>query len=115
MKKQIILLTITLLILIALMAIPVQAQTITMSNPGSYGERDIAVYNINGSLQGMYNTTSTITLDGNQSYTFSLVPKSSTPLDDPGEWLGTSFAFISSNAIAIILMIFLAALWLGRR
>lgn len=106
---------IMLLMLIALAAIPVQAQTITMANPGSYGERDIAVYNVNGTLQGLYNTTSTITLDGNESYTFSLVPHSSSPLDDPAEWLGTSFAFISSNAIAIILIIFLAALWLGRR
>lgn len=115
MKKQIILLTITTLILIGLMLIPVQAQTITMANPGSISDRDILVYYPNGSLQGYYNTTSVITLSGSQDYIFALKPVGANPLEDPGDFLGQLIDFMKTNVIALMIMVGLIGLITMRR
>ena len=118
MKPKIIILT--LLVLMALAMIPVQADdiTVTMANPGGISQRDIVVYFPNGSMQGFYNSTSVITLNTTDSlgYTFSLKPMQTNPLEDPGTWLTNDFIpLVTSNAAALILMIFLAMLWLGRK
>jgi len=117
MKPKIIILT--LLVLMALAMIPVQAgyeMTLTMSNPSGISERDILVYFPNGSLQGFYNSTSVITLDTNESYIMAMRPMKTNPIEDPGTWLSNDFIpLVTSNAAAIILMVFLAMLWLGRK
>jgi len=116
MKKQVILLTITLLILIVLMAIPVYAQTITMANPDSSGERDIAVYYFNGTMQGFYNTTSIITLDNKTDYIFTLKPQTNSFIDEPTSWLtNRAFPYVKTNFVAILIMFAVAAVLLGRR
>jgi hypothetical protein len=104
MKKQI--LIIMLLALIALVAFPVHAQTITMSNPGGIAERDIIVYFPNGTMQGFYNSTSVITLDSSTDYIFAMKPLQSNPLEDPATWLNTvAFPFLESNVIGILLAV----------
>ena len=113
MKKHIMI--IALIALVLLVILPAQAQTITMANPDNVGQRDIMVYYSNGTLYGLYNTTSIITTDGNYSYIFTLKPQLSNPLDNPGTFLSTAFSFVETNLIPLIIIIFLAALWLGRR
>ena len=116
MKK--LLLLAALLALICLASCPVQAvaQTITFSNPGAIAERDVLVYDHNGTLWGTYNTTSTITLDGNGSYLFVLKPIASNPLDDPSDWLNNSLLpFFEQNALAILIMMAALGIAFGRR
>lgn len=98
------------------------ALTITMSNPDATMQRDIIVYSINETgltnttpLYGLYNTTSIIDIDPNSSYLFVLKPQYSNPLDDPGTWLSSTFAYVSSNLAAIIIIIFLIGLLLTRK
>jgi hypothetical protein len=112
LKRMII---ISLLVLMALAMMPVQAQYITMANPAGIAERDILVYNSTGSLQGVYNSTSTIELNGSQDYIFSMKPLSTNPMEDPGDWLNSvAFPFITSNLIAIIVCCFLIGLVFAR-
>lgn len=110
--KRIMILLIILSVL--LMVIPINAQTISMANPDNIGQRDIQVFYPNGSFVGLYNTTSVITINPNESYVFMLKPQLSNPLDNPGSFLTNTFAFFETNIIALLIIIFLAALWLGR-
>ena len=116
MTKKLLLLA-ALIALICLASCPVHAiaQTITFSNPGAIAERDVLVYDHNGTLWGTYNTTSTITLDGNGSYVFVLKPTVSNPLDDPGDWLTNYvFPFVQSNAIALLCLGAILGIIFGR-
>lgn len=107
MKHKIIILT--LLVLIALAMIPVQAMTITMSNPGGQVQRDIAVYFPNGTMQGFYNSTSVIPLDANESYIFALKPVGANPMDDFSTWVNDLMGWARTNATAIIIFVILLA------
>jgi len=113
-KNLIIIAFITMLFV--LFAIPVQAQNITIANPGGTMERDIIVYMGNGTeLYGTYNTTSTISLDGGTDYIFVLKPQMATPWDDPGDFLDSLIVFLGKNLLPIVVLIFLAGLLLSRR
>lgn len=112
MKKQIMILTLLVMVLLAM--VPVSAITITMANPGGIAERDILVYYPNGTMQGYYNSTSVITLDVNSSYIFTMKPLAANPLEDPGDFINTGFQFVETNVIAIIALVFFAGLyWRG--
>jgi hypothetical protein len=107
---------IALIALMALISMPVQAMNITMANPSGIAERDIIVYDSVGQLYGFYNSTSTISVNGTEDYVFSLKPIQVNPFDDPGDWLTNTFIpLVQTNAGFIILMVFLAMLWLGRK
>jgi hypothetical protein len=96
--------------------IPVQAMNITMANPSGITERDIIVYDSAGQLYGFYNSTSTISINGTEDYIFSLKPMQSNPMEDPGDWMtNDAIPFVTSNVTYIIIMVFLAMLWLGRK
>lgn len=103
MKSKI--LIIALIALMALVMMPVQAQTITMSNPGALTERDVAVYFTNGTMQGLWNSTSVISLDANESYLFMLKPVGANPMDDFSVWINDLMAWARTNATAIIIFI----------
>lgn len=109
----------TIIALIALMAfvlMPVQAMNITMANPSGIAQRDIIVYDSLGQMYGFYNSTSTISLNGTEDYIFSMKPMQSNPMEDPADWLvNNSIPFIQSNVTYILIMIILAAIWLGRK
>ena len=114
MKPKTIILT--LLVLMALAIIPCTAQTITMSNPMGISQRDMLVYWPNGSLQGLYNSTSVIVLDNTSDYIFAQRPLQSNPLEDPADWFDNqAVPFVTSNIIYLMAMVFLAAIWLGRK
>jgi hypothetical protein len=107
---------IALIALMAFVLMPVQAMNITMANPSGISQRDIIVYDSAGQMYGFYNSTSVISLNGTEDYIFSMKPMQTNPLEDPGTWLTNDFIpLVTSNAAAIILMVFLAMLWLGRK
>jgi len=119
-KNLIIIAFITMLFV--LFAIPVQAQNITIANPGGTMERDIIVYWANGTditcgtvFYGTYNTTSTISLDGSTDYILVLKPQTSVPWEDPKDFLDAVIVFLGRNLLPIVVLIFLAGLLLSRR
>lgn len=64
---------------------------------------------------GLYNSTSTIITDPNESYIFTMIPISANPLEDPGDWLtNTAFPFVQTNVLALMVIMILAAMWAGR-
>lgn len=108
--------TMFVLLVIALITLPAHAQTITMSNPGSMSERDIAVYYPNGTMHGLWNSSSVIPLDGNESYIFALKPIQTNPFDDPTDWFVNSFLpAVKSNALVLIFIAFIVSYLALRR
>ena len=100
-------LVISLLVLMALAMIPAHAQTITMANPGGIAARDIIVYWPNGTMLGLYNSTSVIEVENTSDYIFAMRPLHTNLLEDPGDWMNnTAFPFIQTNAVPIILALF---------
>ena len=115
-KKEILIIALLALILMAVM--PVQALTITMSNPDSTMERDVVVYQANVTdvwMYGLYNTTSIIEIDEDYSYIFVLKPQYSNPLDEPLDFLDSAFSYVSTNIIPILIIVFLIGVLLSRR
>jgi len=105
-----------LLALVALAAIPVQAQTITMAAPGSTVAMDVMVYYPNGTLQGVWNTSSTIIVDANSSYIFSIKPGSSDPFSNLSDWVtNTAFPWIRSNLVVLLVIAILVGYATSRR
>lgn len=116
MKRDQLLIIAALVMLLVLTFTPaVNAQTITMSNPGGIAERDFVVYWPNGTMYGYYNSTSVITLDNTSDYIFTMKPLSSNLLEDPGDWMtNTAFPFIQSNVIALVVALALIGLLVRR-
>ena len=115
-KQQILIIALIALLLMAVM--PVQAQTIIMSNPDATMERDVILYTFNETgteFYGLYNTTSIIDTDGDDNYLFVLKPQYSNPLDEPITWLESTFSYVSTNIVPIIIIVFLIGLLLTRR
>ena len=115
-KQQVLIIALIALLLMAVM--PAQALNVTMANPDSTMERDVVVYQANLTdvwMYGLYNTTSIIDLDEGYSYIFVLKPQYSNPLDDPLTWLDSTFSYVSTNIIPIVIIIFLIGLLLTRR
>jgi hypothetical protein len=104
------------LIISLILISPVSALTVTMANPDGTGSRDIIAYFANGTLYGIYNTSSIIDLDVNNSYIFTLKPQGNSLIDDPGDWLsGTAFPYVQSNFLYLIILFALFGLLVGRR
>ena len=83
-----------------------------MANPNGIAERDILVYNSTGQLQGVFNSTSTIPLNGSEDYIFSMKPLQTNPLEDPVDWLvNDAFPFIQTYVTALLIMA-VVVLWL---
>lgn len=116
MKKELLLIALMALVLLAIL--PASAWTVTMANPDATGQRDVIVYLPNGTLWGVFNTTSTIDLgeiQNTSSFIFTLKPQS-VGLDDPREWLDTAYDYVETNVIPLLIIIFLIGLfWAGRK
>ena len=105
-----------LLCLVALAAVPASAQNITFANPNGMSERDILIYDSQGQLYGLYNSTSTASINGSQDYVFAIKPLQVNPLEDPGDWMvNDAFPFVSSNLAVLIAIMFLIGLITWRR
>jgi hypothetical protein len=97
------------------------AQYISFAQPDTLVQKDIYLYGFNNTttdyeLLGLYNTTSTgIEVPNGTDLMFVLKPQYSTPLDDPGTWLSSTFSYVSSNLAALIIIVFLIGLLLTRK
>jgi len=96
-------------------------QYISFAQPDTLTQKDIYLYGFNTTsgkheLLGLYNTTSTaIEIPNGTDIMFVIKPQYSTPLDDPGTWLSATFAYVSSNLAALIIIMFLVGLILVRK
>jgi hypothetical protein len=99
----------------------VMAQTVSFADPDTTTHRDIQMYGYNNTsaqwgLLASYNTTSTgITLPNNTDVQFVLKPQYTTPLDDPGGWLDSTFLYTQTNLVPLIAIMFLIGLLLTRK
>lgn len=114
MKQKIQFTIIVLIALLALVIMPVQAQTITITNPDATTEKDILVYYPNQTIYGLYNTSSVIDLDPAVDYIFVIKPQYSNPLDEPGTFLENAIGWLSTNALALIILAAMGGLLLKR-
>lgn len=105
---------VALLALLAFITMPVQAMTITMSNPDATIERDIIAYWPNGTIYGSYNTTSIIDLDDGSDYIFVLKPQYSNPLDEPSTFLNSIVGWITTNVLALLILAAIGGLLLRK-
>ena len=91
-------------------------QYISFAQPDTVTQKDIYLYNASGSLLGLYNTTSTgIAIPNGTDLMFVIKPQYSSPLDDPGTWLTSTFSYVSTNLAALIIIMFLIGLILVRK
>ena len=96
-------------------------QYISFAQPDTLTQKDIYLYGFNTTsadyeLLGLYNTTSTaIEIPNGTDIMFVIKPQYSTPLDDPGTWLSATFAYVSTNLAALIIIMFLIGLILVRK
>ena len=97
------------------------AQYISFAQPDTLTQKDIYLYGFNTTsgkheLLGLYNTTSTaIEIPNGTDIMFVIKPQYSTPFDEPGTWLSATFAYVSSNLVALIIIMFLIGLILVRK
>jgi hypothetical protein len=80
-------------------------QRVSFAEPDTLTHKDVYMYYANGSLVGMYNTTSpniVIPNDTEGDFMFVIKPQYSSPIDDPGAWLSSFLSWTSTNAIALI-------------
>jgi hypothetical protein len=94
----------------------VSAQNATFSTLGLLGAEDILIYTFNGTdqtLYGMYNTSSQVVpLPAGD---FNIIVRPSTQgRFTPALFLTDSFAYIESNAIPILILVFLIGLLLRK-
>ena len=91
-------------------------QYVSFAQPDTLTQKDIYLYNASGSLLGLYNTTSTgIELPASGDVMFVIKPQYSTPLDDPGTFLDSGFAYIETNIIPLIIIMALIGFVLTRK
>lgn len=99
------------------LAIPAaNAQTISFAQPDTLTQKDIYLYAGNGTLLGLYNTTSTgIELPADTDLIFTIKPQYSTPLDDPNGFMNGVFNGIATNATTLVLLAFIGFLLFKKR
>jgi hypothetical protein len=95
----------------------VSAQNVSFSTLGQLGDEDILIYEYNGTAQnlyGMWNTSSPyIELPDND---FNIVVRPSAQgRFTPALFLADGFAYVESNAIPIVILIFLVGLLFAKR
>ena len=91
-------------------------QYVSFAQPDTLVQKDIYLYNASGSLLGLYNTTSTgIEMPAAGDVMFVIKPQYSSPLDDPSTFVDSGFAYVETNIIPLIAIIFLIALLLSRK
>lgn len=91
------------------------AQTVSFAEPDTLTHKDMYLYNSNGTLLGVYNTTSSaINLTGLGDIFVVIKPQYATPLDDPGAWLASALSWTNSNATVLIFAFALVGVFLVR-
>lgn len=98
----------TILCILYLVFPVAMAQTVSFAEPDTLTHKDVYLFNASGTQLGLYNTTSTgINITGTGDVFFVIKPQYSTPLDSPGTWLTSLFAYVQTNSIALLFALFL--------
>lgn len=91
----------------------VTAQNVTFSTLGQTGPEDILIYTFNGTdqvLYGMWNTSSAYVPLPVTDFNVVVRPSAINRLSNPGSFLNDAFAYISTNILPIIIIMFLFGL-----
>ena len=81
------------------------AQTVSFAEPNTVSHQDLYLYAANGTLLGLYNTTSTgIAIPNDTDLIFTLKPQYSSPLDDPGDFLSGAVSWLETNVLALLIL-----------
>ena len=95
-----------LIVLVLCLCFPVAfAQSISFAQPDTLTHQDVYMYYANGTLIGLYNTTSTgiaLPAASNGDVQFTFKAKNLNPLDDPAGSLAAIVGWFQSNAIALL-------------
>ena len=107
---------ILLLILLCFVPCVCSAQTVSFASPDTTSQKDVYLYAANGTLLGLYNTSSTgIAIPNGTDIIFTFKPQYTNPLDDPGTWLDSGYSYVETNIVPLIVIIFLIGLLLRSR
>ena len=96
-------------------------QYISFAQPDTLTQKDIYLYGWNttsekSELLGLYNTTSAdIAIPNSTDIMFVIKPQYSTPLDDPSTFVDSGFAYVETNFIPLLAIIFLIGVLLTRK
>lgn len=83
----------------------VLAQTVSFAEPNTVSHKDVYLYSGNGTLLGLYNTTSTgINITDYGDVVFMFKPQYGSPLDDPGTFLDGMISWFETNALALLII-----------
>lgn len=93
------------LILLVCFPIAASAQTVSFAEPNTVSHQDLYLYAANGTLLGLYNTTSTgIAIPNDTDIIFTIKPQYSSPLDDPGDFLEGAISWLQTNVLALLIL-----------
>lgn len=94
------------ILLILFLCFPgVMAQTVSFAEPNTVSHKDVYLYSSNGTLLGLYNTTSTgINITDYNDVVFMFKPQYSSPLDDPSSFLDGVISWFETNALALLIL-----------
>ena len=99
---------VVLVFLTLLLCFPgVMAQTVSFAEPNTVSHKDVYLYAANGTLLGLYNTTSTgisLSSAAGADVIFTFKPQYSSPFDDPDSFLDSFISWISTNALVLVLI-----------
>lgn len=103
-----------ILVLVAAVFVPlVSAQNVSFSNLGQLGAEDILIYEYNGTAQtlyGQYNTSSPLVPLPENDFNIVIRPSAVGRFATPDLFLQDTFSWVETNALALIMILFLIGL-----
>jgi hypothetical protein len=99
-----------LIFLIVSCFLPISAMAIqyaSFAEPDTETHKDVYLYFANGTLQGMYNTTSALIAlpnDTDGDFMFVIKPQYTSPLDNPGDFLTGAVGWLQTNVLSLLIL-----------
>jgi hypothetical protein len=121
MKSNQTLFVIIAIVMTAIIVMPVQAQNMSISTLGISGDQDIMIYNTDGTLYGMWNTSSPYIPLPDTDFNVVLKPTLySSWLDNPGTFLNDAVNYIIKFWLSLFVIfggvaIVFSLAYMGRR
>ena len=107
MKKLLLLVALVCLLVVG----SVTALNMSVTDLGIGGRQTIQIYSGNGSiLAGTYNTSTTGILLPTTDFVLLVKPDTTSVMTDPLSLLGATFAFVNTNVIPIVVILFFIGL-----
>lgn len=103
------------LVLISLVLLPwaVSAINMSISNLGLGGQQDVLIYNSNGTLIGVYNTSSSNVPLPDSDYSLIIKPTTMSRAVNPMTLLSDGIDFLTENAIPLFILLGCGAVLVG--